>query len=96
MRRVQLYFANAAGTTFALFSCPDTHADNATFDYTAAWLGGDKGAPSLAPIGTQLWINTAEKLDLFQGDTINTSTLNLNAADNYGVPQYLVEEWIED
>ena len=36
------------------------------------------------------------RLDLQGGFRFNTVTTNLQAADDYGAPQYLVEEWIED
>jgi len=33
---------------------------------------------------------------LMGGDRIRTSTGSLQAGDNYGAPQLLVEEWLED
>jgi len=36
-----------------------------------------------------------EDLMLLQGWRIRTSTVNLQAADDYGAPQRLVDEWIE-
>jgi len=35
-------------------------------------------------------------LPLFQGWRVRTSTVNLQAGDDYGAPQLLVEEWIEE
>lgn len=36
------------------------------------------------------------RIDLQGGFRINTVTTAIQAADDYGAPQYLVEEWIED
>jgi hypothetical protein len=54
----------------------------------AAGAFGSTGAPSngLLP----------RDIQLVGGFRIRTSTTNLQAGDNYGAPQMLVEEWIED
>jgi hypothetical protein len=47
-------------------------------------------------IGASRHIPIPAGLHLVGGHRIRTLTGNLQAADDYGAPQYLVEEWIED
>ncbi len=45
---------------------------------------------------SRLYIGAPEAPLLFQGHRIRTSTVTLAAGDDWGAPQMLVEEWIED
>jgi hypothetical protein len=54
-------------------------------------------SPSLAAVTTDPTLNLQlPRLVLSDGHRIRTATSNLQAGDNYGAPQLLVEEWIED
>ena len=46
--------------------------------------------------GAVLEIATPYNLMLFQAHRLVTNTTNLQAGDDWGAPQYLVEEWIEE
>jgi len=48
-----------------------------------------------APVGSNIFLAMPIRLCLFQAWRISTLTANLQAGDNWGVPQMMVEEWIE-
>jgi hypothetical protein len=50
---------------------------------------------SLDASGNNLLINPLIDSIIGAGYKIRTNTINLQAGDNYGTPQMLVEEWIE-
>ncbi len=62
-----------------------------TWRYTAADVGWMHTAASTRPL-----LPIPPDLFLFQGWRIRTVTLNIVAGDNWGAPQMLVEEWIEE
>lgn len=76
------YFVSQAGSV---------QTASLTYDYNAGTLGFTQGVFSL-----DQWIPLPHYLLMPGGHRIRTSTVNLAAGDNYGAPQLLVEEWIED
>lgn len=88
-RRVNLYVDD--GTTIALrVPCGDTQAASLNQQYNAAAWG-------FAPVLADLQAQIALPADFFllQGWRIRTNTTSLQAGDNFGAPQMIVEEWIE-
>ncbi len=55
-----------------------------------------RGVPRLAPAASTVISAPAPDIVLGAGFRIRTVTANLDAGDNFGAPQLLVEEWIED
>jgi hypothetical protein len=89
-REVALTFDDGA-TVFARVPSGFTHVASTTIVYSAFHH---------APRNTAAQDTTKNfplpRIDLQGGFRFNTVTTNLQAADDYGAPQYLVEEWIED
>jgi hypothetical protein len=62
---------------------------------TRAWAFS--GAPLIQALsGTALIVVGAPEIYLAAGHRIRTITENFQAGDNWGAPQFLVEEWIEE
>lgn len=78
-------------TTLASVTASAAQTAGQTRQYQAYASGG---APRLD--GTVFYLPIPPELLLMGGFRLRTSTAGLQAGDNYGAPQVLVEEWIED
>lgn len=89
-REVALTFDDGA-TVFARVPSGLNHLASLTKLYSAFY------AAPRNTLATDTTVNVPlPRLDLQGGHRINTVTTNRQATDNYGAPQLLVEEWIED
>lgn len=88
-RTVRLIFNDG---TFNVVSCPAVaiQAASLTFNYSA----GAFGAAALSAL-TDIAIPTPPDIYLLPGYGITTVTTNRQVGDNWGAPQYVVEEWLE-
>lgn len=77
-----IYFQSGANVTATASQSP-----------VVQWAAGGGGAASS---GTVPVSHIAQRHYLMGGHRIRTTTNNLQAGDDWGAPQYLVEEWIED
>lgn len=77
-------------TTLVLVPAAATQVASLTRDYSAAPFG-----VTVTTSATEILIPLPSGILLRAGHRIRTSTENLQATDNYGAPQLLVEEWIE-
>ncbi len=78
-------------TTLASVTASAAQAASLTRQYQAYASGG---APRLD--GTVFYLPIPPELMLMGGFRVRTSTAGIVAGDNFGAPQLLVEEWIED
>ena len=62
---------------------------------TSTWQAFPGSARLVAVSGVRQW-NAGVPICLQGGFRLRTATTNLQAGDNWGPPQLLVEEWIED
>jgi len=62
---------------------------------TITYTAGNASQRLAAIVFVQSW-GLPSECTLQAGSRFRTSTTNLQAGDNYGAPNYLVEEWIED
>jgi len=88
--RESLLTFDDGATVFA--TSPPQGAQTASTTFTHNWL--DTTTPRIALLS--LVLNTPlPRLDLLAAARVRTVTTNLQAGDNYGAPQLLVEEWLE-
>lgn len=73
---------------------PVRNNETATSTVVNSWGGGISAGAELN--GVQVSAGLPVGVMLQGGHRIRTITAALDAGDNYGAPQYLVEEWIED
>lgn len=75
------------------------HAVDGNYNHTAS-LNADYQLFDYGALGVQqngrVYLPMPSSVILLGGSRIRTSTANLQAGDNWGAPQLLVEEWIED
>ncbi len=64
-----------------------------TATQTIYWMAGDGLAGLQRAVDTEMWSLPTHML-LGAGYRVRTSTYNLQAGDNWGAPQMLVEEWL--
>lgn len=76
-------------TTFLLILPTTTQIASLTRQYNGKAVGLDP-----QPIGTQLTWGLPPDIYIPAGGRIRTSTINLQAGDNWTAPQYMVEEWL--
>ena len=88
-RRVHLQIRPGTGERFQFFSTIDQTA-SLTRTYTCAPMG----AVTDELDDQDIIIPIANNLTLPEGSVISTSTINMQAADDFGVPEFLVEEYI--
>lgn len=88
-RTVAFLFDDGA-SSFAKWGAPSNQAASLNNGYTLAPLG-----LATSPSSGDIQIPMAPQLFLPSGFRIRTATLNLQAADDYGAPKYVVEEWID-
>ncbi len=89
-RVVHLFFDDGAAVYLECVAA-SSHNPSLTRQYSAAAYG-----VSPATLNTEVLIPSPPQLYLLQGHRLRTSTNSLAAGDNWGAPQLLVEEWIED
>lgn len=89
-RRVHLVIDDGT-TTLLDLPAADTQAASLARNYDAAPFGY---AP--AAIVSEIYIPTPGPLKLLAGWRVRTATDSFQAGDNFGAPQLLVEEWIEE
>lgn len=77
-------------TTITEGVCTGAQTASLTVGYTIAKFGADYGV-----ISTSAMVFLPQEQILPGASRIRTATDNLQAADNWGAPQLLVEEWIE-
>ena len=90
-RYVTLTFDDGA-TPLQRIGANTAQAASTTQNYTGVCGGGVLGDTGNYSVLLPLPVN----LMLFKGWRISTATLNLQAGDNFGAPQLLVEEWLEE
>ena len=88
-RRVHLIIDDGA-TTILDIPSETTQTASLTRNYTFHDFGLTPSA-----VGTEISVNMTSK-KLKEGWRIRTSTDNLQAGDDYGIPQMYVEEWLEE
>lgn len=89
-RYVSLTFDDGA-TVFTRVAPQYNHGASVTRNYSFS-IGATPGPSWVAdPIAAGL-----PDIPLFQGYRIKTSTVNLQAGDDFGAPQLFVEEWLEE
>lgn len=89
-RVVTLQLKDYAGNFLAAIDCPNTQAINTTFRYTAyagAFIGGTAG--------TNLYIPLPSPLFAQQNYVLSSSTLNINAADQWSAIRIAALQWID-
>jgi len=89
-RMVQLVIDDGTNE-FYRYTAIDTQAASASYLYEANPLGFLPGS-----IAKAIHIPLPLEVLLFQGWRIRTNTANLQSGDDFGAPQLLVEEWIEE
>lgn len=89
-RQVHLVFDDGANVLFRTVAASVQTAGQ-THNYNA----GAHGVTAAVVAGEQ-FLPTSSELLLFQAWRLRTATDALQAADDYGAPRLLVEEWIED
>lgn len=89
-RRVHIMLDDGA-TTFWDSPSSATQTASQTLRYSAGNIGAIIGSND-----SEMQILLPTPIPLFAGYRIQTETASLQAGDNYGAPQLLVEEWIED
>lgn len=90
-RTVHVQFTDGT-TNYAYIRGPANQAASETRHYDVY----EGAARETAFVGTHIMYPLPERMLLFQGHHIETDTSNLQAGDNWGAPQMLVEEWIEE
>lgn len=88
-RRPNLIFDDGT-TEYYRFQSNTNHGASLTFNYCASSIGGDT-----PPLGLAIPLLVPENMVLRAGHRLTTATNALDAADNYGTPELLVEEWLE-
>lgn len=88
-RAVSLEITDGTNTV-AKFGAANAQTAGTTWTYTFADVG-----TNIASISDQILIGIQSDLILLEGYTIKTSTNGLQAGDNFGAPQYVIEEWIQ-
>ncbi|MGH9492610.1 MAG: hypothetical protein ACRD2K_03835 [Terriglobales bacterium] len=76
---------------YAQFAASADQVASLTRQYNAVRGGG-----GVSGTAGDIDIRVSTTLPLFQGHRIRTLTAGLQAADDFGAPQFLVEEWLED
>jgi len=89
-RRVHLTIDDGATILYDL-AAADTELASLTRNYNFTQDGFQRAAQD-----NEVYVPLPVDVYLFQGYRVRTLTTNLQAADDYGAPQYAVEEWIED
>lgn len=89
-RRVTLNVDDGATVGLQLWNANGQTA-GLTFLYESHQVGHQAAA-----VSSREFIPLAAAIDLFQGWRILTSTVNIQAGDNYGAPILYVEEWLEE
>lgn len=87
-RRPHLRITNAAGTVF--FECfSDTdHVASTTYTYCFA----NFGAQPISLASNVVVVSLPDNLQMTAGMKIRTATINLQAGDNWGAPNYIIEQ----
>jgi hypothetical protein len=67
---------------------------NQAASLTVTYSAGAYGIAPMAGLNSRYW-SGYQYLPLKAGWQIRTTTVNLQAGDNWGAPQLLVEEWLE-
>jgi hypothetical protein len=88
-RYVKITITNGTDTLYWITASPNTTAGN-TQIFTFAHFGSRDTQNTSAYTG-----NIPLNLVLLPGWVVSFSHNNFNAGDNYGAPQFVVEEWIE-
>jgi hypothetical protein len=85
------FIIDDGATTLLNFPGVTTQAASLTRAYNVAEYGFQPSA-----VGTDIFFYIPFLVRLFQAWRIRTSTTNLQAGDDWGAPQMMVEEWIEE
>lgn len=88
--RVVSFTIDDGAAAYFILSAVATQSASQTFDYCAATIGA---APSNAD--NRIFIPLPADVRLLAGHRFRTQTLARQVGDNFGAPQYLVEEWLE-